>query len=89
MDLDQPGQDELFVEEPKHSKESFKKIADVCNAIHQVIKKDLGGLGHSGDGRGSIDGEITQSTCKSIVKLANITDQDVIFDAGYSGVELL
>ncbi len=26
MDLDQPGQDELFVEEPKHSKESFKKL---------------------------------------------------------------
>ncbi len=37
------------------------------------------------DIRGSIDGENTQSTCKSIVKLANITDQDVIFDAGCSG----
>ena len=86
MDLEQRWQDELYVEEPKHSKESFKKPAEkTCDLIRQVIRKDLGGLGHSGDGRGSIDGEITQSTCKSIVKLANITDQDVIFDAGCSG----
>ena len=56
----------------------------LCELIDKCIKGDLQGLGHDAS-FGSINGEITSSTAKRIVRMAEITEQDVIFDAGCSG----